>query len=195
MAEHNTTDSGDDQQHNPYAVGETQTALLSSRTPEEKLRHQYIKHEAALQSLGVFYLIAAVCAGMWAATGIWAALSIVDPVPRSAALSPYLALLAVAVLHGLGGIQLWRLKRSARAAGLVIAVLGLLLFPCGTLLGPYAMYLLLSHKASVVLSDSYHSAVVVTPHITPTKFRTSATVLGVALLIVIGGILLAGVFS
>ena len=70
--------------------------------------------------------------------------------------------------HGLRRLQPW-----SRISSGIIAALGLLAFPVGTLINAYILYLLLCRKANVVFSAEYREIIIRTPHI---KYKTSLLV-------------------
>jgi hypothetical protein len=68
----------------------------------------------------------------------------------------------------------------------VLAAIGLLGVPFGTLINGYILYLLLSHKGQRIFAADYPEIVAATPHI---KYRTSAAVwvlLGLVALLIVG---------
>jgi hypothetical protein len=74
-----------------------------------------------------------------------------------------------------------------------VSAIGLLGFPCGTIISGYLLYLLLSAKGEMVFSSAYKEVMQATPHI---RYRTSIIVwiflfllIGVILLGVVGAII------
>lgn len=83
---------------------------------------------------------------------------------------------AVAVLgiaYVIVGWGLRALRSRARTPAIVLAAIGLLGFPIGTLINAYILWLVVSRKGRMVLSSEYASIVEATPHI---KYRTSMVV-------------------
>jgi hypothetical protein len=77
------------------------------------------------------------------------------------------------------------LRIWARVPAIILAVIGLLGFPIGTLLNAYVLWLLASRKGRMVLSAEYASIVEATPHM---KYRTPIVLwilLGVIVLLVV----------
>ncbi len=70
---------------------------------------------------------------------------------------------------------------------IIILAIGLLGFPCGTVISAYLLYLLFSPKGELVFSDPYEEIIQGTPHI---KYKTSIIV-WIFLFILIGVILAA----
>lgn len=98
-----------------------------------------------------------------------------------------LVFLAISVLQLLGGRAMQTLNPKGKVLAIIISAIGLLGFPCGTLLSTYLLYLLLSTKGEMVFSDRYKEIIQATPHI---KYRTSIIV-WIFLFILIGVILAA----
>ncbi len=62
-------------------------------------------------------------------------------------------------------MELRALKPTARIPAGVLAAIGLLEFPVGTLINGYFLYLLFSKKGAMVFSEEYRQIVVDTPEI------------------------------
>jgi hypothetical protein len=83
------------------------------------------------------------------------------------------------VFIGLAALQIWvgiglrNLKPWARIASGVLAGIGLLGFPIGTLINGYILYLLFSKKGAMLFSPDYQRVIAETPHI---KYKTSIIV-------------------
>ena len=187
MDEPSITGSADDQQQNPYAASEPPSEALSSQSTQEILRHQYLAHEKSIQSLGAFYILGAAVAGLVAVIRI-------QQKPLGAPVEFRildLGILAAAVLHGVVGAALWQLKPWARLTAAAMAGVGLLAVPCGTVFGPFVMYLLLCSKGRMVFSETYRDAITATPHV---KYRTEVFTLVIVgiLVLIVGSMLAAG---
>ncbi len=188
MDETSITGSANDPQHNPYAATEPLSEALSSQSEEEKLRLQYLAHEKSVQSLGALYVLGGAVVGL---VGI-----IFIPQMRFGS-SPVgiqlseVGILSAAVLHGVVGVALWQLRPCARPTAATMAAVGLLAFPCGTVFGPFVMYLLLCRKGRIIFSEAYRDAIRATPHI---KYRTEVFTLVVVgiLMLIVGSMLAAG---
>lgn len=81
--------------------------------------------------------------------------------------------LVVGACHLLIGLALRRLDGRARVFAMVFAVLGLLLFPLGTILSAYILRTLSSAQAELVSSRRYRDLVAATPEI---EYRTPVRV-------------------
>ena len=73
-----------------------------------------------------------------------------------------MALCAARVVAGWG---LRTLRPWARKPGIVVAAIGLLGFPIGTLINAYVLWLLASRNGRMVLSAEYAAIMEATPHI------------------------------
>jgi hypothetical protein len=62
------------------------------------------------------------------------------------------------------------LNNRARICGIVLASVGLLAVPIGTVISGYILYLLACKKGRFICSPDYHAIVQATPHV---KYRTS----------------------
>lgn len=80
------------------------------------------------------------------------------------------------------GTWLRVLDRRARTPATILAAIGLLAFPLGTLINGYILYLLQSKKGTMVFSQEYKQVIEATPEI---KYKTSILIwvlLGIVLL-------------
>ena len=64
---------------------------------------------------------------------------------------------------------------------MILAAIGLIGFPVGTLISAYILYLLGCQKGVQVFSDEYAEVIAATPHI---KYRSSKLVIGLVVLLV-----------
>ncbi|HTT37608.1 MAG TPA: hypothetical protein VMH32_08080 [Burkholderiales bacterium] len=165
---------------NPYAAPKAVVEDVSvSANPEaEALRREHIKHEASIRSIGILYYIAAlVMAGGAAASALQLARNQPD-------LKAALSLVAAALLT-IGffviGRALRALQPRVRIPTAILAGLGLLSFPIGTLINGYILYLLLSKKGRFNLSPEYAAIVEATPHI---RYRASILVWAILALLI-----------
>lgn len=147
----------------------------------EDLRNAHIKHEASVKSIGVLYYLGAVAVFM---AGIAALIPGATKVTGLEAVFVAGFLLALSVAQILVGTGLRRLRRWARIPTGILAGVGLLGIPIGTLINGYILYLIFSKKGAMVFSDQYQAAIAQTPHI---KYRTSKLIwilLGLVLLVI-----------
>jgi GYF domain 2 len=147
----------------------------------EEMRNTYIKHEASVKSIGVLYYLGAIAVFM---AGIVAVIPGATKVtgPEAVFLAVFFLFLSAAQI--LVGTGLRRLRKWAKIPTGILAGVGLLGFPLGTLINGYILYLVFSKKGAMVFSDEYQAAIAQTPHI---KYRTSKLIwilLGLVMLII-----------
>lgn len=148
----------------PYAAGPS-----GSLAEAERIRHELLKHEVGVQTIGSLYLLSAILGGV-AVLGLLVA-TLMGGSAADQEFGPGPMLVTV-VIGGLGiwlyiwlGTGLRRLDRKVRTVAIVLSAIGLLGFPLGTLISAYFLYLLASDKGSRVLSPEYQAVVAATPHI------------------------------
>ncbi len=152
----------------------------------EAIRRRHLTHEASVQSIGTLYLIGAVLVILGSASGVVLAL-----IERRGATLESLAVSAIPLV--LGGIYIivgrWLrlLDPKGRMPATLLAVIGLIAFPIGTLINGYILYLLQSKKGATVFSPEYREIIAATPHI---KYKTSLLAWAVLILLVVGLLLL-----
>ena len=184
----------DPSQTNPFAAP---TADITGRpfdldsTPEEAIRHEYLKREHSIKSIGSLFVVFSLVLGV-------AVISLAGPLissfQRGANSSRGLAV-AIATLVLLGflitgqllvGIGIRRLKPWSRIPAIVISVLWMFHFPIGTVLNVIFLVTLLGKRNRFVFTPEYRRIIEATPHI---KYRSS--ILLWAVLIIFGALLLA----
>jgi hypothetical protein len=169
---------------NPYAPPR---ARVDDRAPAsseaEEIRQEHIKHEASIRSIGILYYLSGglmVLLGGGLIVGSFATKMEALLIGLSVV---YLGIgvLMLFVARGVRTLQSW-----ARTTTIVLAAIGLLGFPVGTLINGYILYLMLAAKGKRIFEDDYKDIVEATPHI---KYRTSVIVwimVGLLLLAAIG---------
>lgn len=159
----------------------------------ERIRREHIAHEASIKSVGVLYLLGAILLLPIGLFGLVAGVAGVNQSGGGFTRLLALVLLGMGLFQLFAGLGLRKLKGPARIAAAVIAGIGLIGFPLGTLINGYILYLLFSKKGATIFSDSYQQIVAETPHII---YKTSVVVwviLGILLVVIIGGIILFAV--
>lgn len=157
----------------------------------EQTRSTYLKHEASVKSIGLLYFIGGTIlalGGIAMVIGLLAGAGKADSV-----IVAFLCLVLSAIQFTLG-TGLRGLKAWVRIPTGILAGIGLLGFPLGTLINGYILYLLFSQKGSMVFSPEYREVIAQTPHM---KYKTSIVVwvlLGLVLLLIAIGVI-AAVFS
>lgn len=159
-----------DPQPNPYAAGVVSQNDVD--TEVEKIRSTHLGHEASVKSIWVVFLIGSALCGIMGAGFISVIASAgamsIDELAIQIPFAILIFLLTVGYL--VTGIGLARLSAWSRIPGCVLAGIGLLLFPIGTLINGYVLFLLLSPKGSTVFSEKYKEVIKQTPHM---KYQTT----------------------
>ncbi len=165
----------------PHALQRQQADPPHQDSVAEQLRKSHIGREAYVKSVGTLYFAAA---GLFVVGLIGLAALPPQAAARRAGPLLWLVVGGLAALLFTTGDGLRHLRPWARIVSGVFAGIGLLLFPGGTLLNGWILYLLFSKKGSVVFSEPYQRVIAATPHI---KYRTPLYVwilLGIFLLVV-----------
>jgi hypothetical protein len=89
--------------------------------------------------------------------------------PRPNLVLPIAFQFGAAMFHFCLGYGMRHLKRWARTASIVVAVIGLFVVPVGTFVGLYLRYVLLGEKGKMVFSPIYKEIIAETPGV---KYRT-----------------------
>lgn len=174
---------------NPYAAPQSFQALPATNelSDIERVRKEHLSHEASIQSVGSLYALGGVIVLLvfgFATVGFLAEGRFED-------------ILIALLFLAMGAFQLWvgiglrGLWPSIKIPAGILAALGLLAIPLGTLINGYILYLLFSQKGGFILSPGYRQIIEATPHI---RYRTSIIVwifVGLLVLLVLGGIMVA----
>lgn len=152
---------------------------LSGNPDAPEIRRAHLNHEASIKAIGILYYLGAIGA-IVGAIGLGLLLIAGDlPGPKADDMSAGVVAVVGVLILALGALYLWlgrgmrTLKSSVRIPAGVLAGLGLLGFPVGTLINSYILYLLFSKKGTMVFSDEYKQIIADTPDI---KYRTSIIV-------------------
>ena len=178
---------------NPYAPPTARVSDVGDSPSEaESIRREHIKHEASIRSIGILYYLGGVVL-ILASAGLVVSLRAPGEVPNAG------LLLGVTVFYVVFGVfsfflghAVRQFKPWARIASTVMAVIGLLGFPIGTLINAYILYLLHSAKGKRIFAPDYPAIVAATPSV---KYRTSIVVWVVLGLLVIAVGLLAALVT
>lgn len=130
----------------------------------EEIRSMHLKHEAAVRSIGLFYYV---CGGI---VMILPIAIIAEDIARGLTSNDWgavaflcgIALLPIAAATGLRRLMPW-----GRRTGIVLGAIGLLVFPLGTIVGAYIIYLLMRSKNTSIFSREYREIVAMTPQMKP----------------------------
>jgi hypothetical protein len=168
-------------QENPYAPGVVQKKHVHSEV--EAIRHKHLSHEASIKSVGFLYLLGGAIGLLIGTSYVIPGISIMSSPQRMGQMSMQsygavfmivgvivflLGVAQMAVGSGFRRLALW-----SKIPGAILAGIGMLLFPIGTLINGYVLYLLLSAKGSMVFSPEYKEVIFQTPHM---KYKTSIVV-------------------
>ncbi|MGE9295746.1 MAG: hypothetical protein ACQKBV_05605 [Puniceicoccales bacterium] len=137
---------------------------------EEEIRQDHIKHEASLKSIGFLYLLGGVLATVGGVAGVIGMAANGDDSFMLIFMALY-AVLGVLIILLARGIR--KLKRWTRIPATILACLGLLNIPIGTLINGYILWLIWSRKGKMVFSEEYQDVIEKTPHI---KYKTPLVV-------------------
>ena len=134
-------------------------------------RPRHIDHEASVRSIGLLYYLMAAVLGLGAIGAIFAGFAPGED------WADVVGMLAVGALFcfvfGAVGRGLRKLRAWIRVPVGILAGLGLIQIPIGTLINGYILFLIFSRKGRTVLSPEYREVIEQTPHIKP---RTSIVV-------------------
>jgi hypothetical protein len=187
---------------NPYAPSGSSYSDASldanfDLSQAELIRKSHLNHEANIQSFGCLYTLGGILgilgAIFYIGLGIFIMAGGENPQagvnPMAAGIMTTLigvVFLAIAVAQLFAGRSMQTLNPSGKILAIIISAIGLLGFPCGTLISGYLLYLLVSAKGEMVFSSAYKEVMQATPHI---RYRTSMIV-WIFLFLLIGLILL-----
>jgi hypothetical protein len=202
---------------NPYApsgssYGDASLDANFDLSQAELIRKSHLNHEANIQSFGCLYTLGGILgilgAIFYIGLGIFVLAGGSPPAAGAGAgagapQEPLVAgiitsvvgvvFLVIASAQLFAGRSMQTLNPSGKILAVVVSAIGLLGFPCGTIISGYLLYLLLSAKGEMVFSSAYKEVMQATPHI---RYRTSIIVwiflfllIGVILLGVVGAII------
>ena len=199
---------------NPYApsgssYGDASLDANFDLSQAELIRKSHLSHEANIQGFGCLYTLGGILGilGAISYVGIGILVMAGGVVPKglefmvfgaggdrlvSGGLTTLVGVifLAIAVAQLFAGRSMQTLNPSGKILAIVVAAIGMLQFPCGTLISGYLLYLLVSAKGRTVYSSAYKEVMQATPHI---RYRTSIIVW--IFLFILIGVLLLGVLA
>jgi len=164
---------------NPYQPPESEILVSSADANVEAIRREHLKHEASVKSVGTLYVLGGILVFI-AGLGILLAPGQNGTNPIMIAGGFFMLLLAVGQFWV--GLGLRKLKCWTRIPTAVVSGIGMLGFPLGTVINGYIMYLVLSKKGRMVLSDDYQQIIAQTPEI---KYKSSILVLLLVVILII----------
>lgn len=178
---------------NPYAAPQSvvEDLPVAGIGAMEAQRQALIRHEVQLKSVGSLYYLGGTVTLLSSLVLLGNAVQL-RGTPMLALMMPILGLIYLALGYGFRRVQGW-----VRVPGAIIAVLSLVSFPVGTLIGGWILYLMFGAKGRQVLAPEYQDVIAATPHV---KFKRSTgdwIAVGVVLLLLFGlvGLMLVGLGS
>jgi hypothetical protein len=147
---------------NPYEAPQVLDGPLDQPSEEERVRRTHLNAEASIRSLGSFLFVSGMIMGL----GALQELSNVNQL-RS---HEMVATFGLPILLVWLGIKLRQLRWFASILAGVLAVLGLTLYPVGTVINLLILFFLFSKKGRFVVTPKYHDIIRATPHL---RYRTS----------------------
>jgi len=136
----------------------------------EKLRKEYLKHEASVKSIGILYYLGGILFACMAMVGFFISRDPEAGLPHLIT-AFFFTVLAFALFWAGTGIR--NLRPWSRIPVTILSGIGLIGFPVGTLINAYILYIVVGKKGQVVFSDEYRQAIAATPHI---KYKTSVVI-------------------
>lgn len=161
-----------------------------SGVPLEVVRREHLAHENGLKSLGTLHLLGGgICV---LATVIFFS-SLVFSLLEGRPLTfekpeEWITIVMVpvmAVIHLQIGLGLRRLNAKVRTGAIIVACLGLLAFPLGTIINGVILSYLVSKKGTFVLTEEYRGIIAQTPHVKPKTSVAAVIVLSALLAILV----------
>lgn len=179
----------DDLYRSPTSDVEGPKPTEGEPTDAEAVRKAHLNHETSVKSVAWLYLLG--IAGTLYATYLIATVPGAAGVINADPTVTIAIYLIFALVFGAVAMGLRKLAEWSRIGSSILAALGMLQFPIGTIINGYIVYLMISKKGRMVFSAEYRDIINRTPHI---KYRTSTftkVVLGVLLLILVGMAMMA----
>jgi hypothetical protein len=133
---------------------------------QEDIRKKYLNHEACVKSIGLLYYLGAILTILLGVGGLIAPRH--DEVPLSTIMRHTvlcILLIGIGVFQFCVAYGLQKLRQWTRIPTIILSSIGLIGFPIGTVVNAYILYLVVSKKGKVVLSNEYKAVIQATPHI------------------------------
>jgi hypothetical protein len=163
---------------NPFAVTGTRQGEVNATDVEmgseaenaESIRRQFLHHERAVGSIGSLFFISSLMSLLASISVVAIPFAIkamerpqINVPPLRLFLAISLCLIGLVVLQSLVTIALRRRLSHAREAAMLIALIGLLAVPFGTIFGVYILIVLGAKATPYVMSDDYRKVIRATP--------------------------------
>jgi hypothetical protein len=160
---------------NPYAAPKANIEHIERGGAAELVRKEHLHTEVSIQAVGRLYLLGCVLI-LLAFAGIFIA-SFASMRNGNVSLISFagsaLGALAVCAAYGAAGFGLRKFKPWARIVATIVAVIGLIGFPIGTIISGYILYLMWNKKGRTIFTADYQDIIAATPHV---KYKTSIVV-------------------
>ena len=172
---------------NPYAAPQSQ--VLHTTSQDELIRQEHINTEGTMKSVGTLFYLGAFFLILYGLILVGAGLSAMKDGSWVAVIIG-VVVLALGIGQGRVAYGLSRLKSWARTPTIIIASLGLLGFPVGTLINIYILVKITGQKGQFIFTPEYQRIVAATPHV-KRKTPVVAWVLLILFVIILIGIIAA----
>jgi hypothetical protein len=177
---------------NPYqtpTVSEV-AAPLEPLSDAAQIRQKHLRHEASLKGMGSLFFLGGVLFLLSMAQALWVTFAVSRfGQPQGLEIVMLLAVLLLIPLQFICWWGLRKLKSWVSIPAGILSGLGLFVFPVGTILGVYFLYLLFSQKGRMILSPVYQEIIAQTPGM---KYRTPIWIwilLVVIVLLIVGAVM------
>jgi hypothetical protein len=165
--------------NNPYRAPVTADAppLQDVEGEATTIRREHLNHEASIQGIGSLYVLGGILSAIGGLAFLAGGIAAPNAGGAGMDFAFVIGLVLLAVCIGIFqlavGLGMRKVKPWVKIPATVLAAVGLLHIPVGTLLSVYVLYLLHSSKGRVVLDESYQQVIAQTPEI---KYKTSIIV-------------------
>jgi hypothetical protein len=156
---------------NPYASPESKIMIAeqnpSSFSEAEQIRHRFFKHERAIKSISLIFTLGYLFLGVLLLVLMIDAIKLSNP---SFTIMIVIIFLPFIILYYWIARGLRKLNPSVRIPATLFSLPGIFIFPLGTVLTAYILYLIHCEKGNYIFSPEYRHVIMETPHI---QIRTS----------------------
>jgi hypothetical protein len=150
----------------PLALQPLRVGVTPRHDHAEDIRKTHLSHEVHVKSVGSLYFVTGCIFGL---AGLAVACEPAEARQYESARVYGIVAVVLALALISTGVGLRQLRPWSRILSGILAGIGLLGFPLGTLINGFILYLLFSEKGSMVFSEPYHRVIAATPHV---KYRT-----------------------
>ena len=186
---------------NPYTAPTARIDDKANATLDmESIRQDNIRHEVQIKSIGSLYAFAGILVGFSSVAML--AVFFIDGSTLASEYGPMMA--AMLVIYGVLSAAMLAMAYGYRKLlpwvkipGTLLATIGLLAIPVGTLINAYILYLIWCKRGKIILADGYQDIIRATPHIKYKRTLGDKIALGIVIALLLGGafLLLASTFK